>query len=176
MTKRNRTVETSRASQDELTAVIRAGARKLIAQALDAEVTERLSTFGEGIGPWTCEGGPQWRPARAGDSNPHWACDSTGPEGPESPGPSGAVSFRPGPTLCAQEPQPGDCATLVVFEGDFHRGDAGGVGSVSGPRGQRAFRQHGRSIETDVAGRVRDLAAAALRTGALGLYLGGWDL
>jgi len=47
MKKRNGTEETSRASQDELTAVIRAGARKLIAQALDAEVTERLSMFGE---------------------------------------------------------------------------------------------------------------------------------
>jgi len=47
MKKRNRTEETSRASQDELTAVIRAGARKLIAQALDVEVTELLSTFGE---------------------------------------------------------------------------------------------------------------------------------
>ena len=47
MEKGNRTAETSRVHQDELTAVIRAGARKLIAQALDAEVTERLSTFGE---------------------------------------------------------------------------------------------------------------------------------
>ena len=45
MKKRNRTEETSRASQDELTAVIRAGARKLIAQALEAEVTELLSAF-----------------------------------------------------------------------------------------------------------------------------------
>jgi len=47
MKKRNRTEETSRASQDELTAVIRAGARKLIAQALEAEVTELLSAFGD---------------------------------------------------------------------------------------------------------------------------------
>jgi len=47
MKKRNRTEETSRASQDELTEVIRAGARKLIAQALEAEVTELLSTVGD---------------------------------------------------------------------------------------------------------------------------------
>ncbi len=47
MEKRNKTEETSRANQDELTAVIRAGARKLIAQALEAEVTELLATFGE---------------------------------------------------------------------------------------------------------------------------------
>ncbi len=47
MEKRNKTEETSRAHQDELTAVIRAGARKLIAQALDAEVTELFSTFGD---------------------------------------------------------------------------------------------------------------------------------
>ena len=47
MEKRNKTEETSRANQDELTAVIRAGARKLIAQALEAEVTELLSAFGD---------------------------------------------------------------------------------------------------------------------------------
>ena len=47
MEKRNKTEETSRANQDELTAVIRAGARKLIAQALEAEVTELVATFGE---------------------------------------------------------------------------------------------------------------------------------
>lgn len=47
MEKRTKTEETSRANQDELTAVIRAGARKLIAQALEAEVTELLATFGE---------------------------------------------------------------------------------------------------------------------------------
>lgn len=46
MEKRNKTEATSRGSQDELTAVIRAGARTLIAQALEAEVTELLSTFG----------------------------------------------------------------------------------------------------------------------------------
>lgn len=45
MEKRNRTEETSRGNQDELTEVIRAGARKLIAQALEAEVTELLSAF-----------------------------------------------------------------------------------------------------------------------------------
>jgi len=47
MEKPNKTAETSRPNQDELTAVIRAGARKLLAQALDAEVTELLSTFGD---------------------------------------------------------------------------------------------------------------------------------
>ena len=47
MEKRNKTEETSRANQDELTEVIRAGARKLIAQALEAEVTELLSAFGD---------------------------------------------------------------------------------------------------------------------------------
>jgi putative transposase len=47
MKKRNKTEETSRAHQDELTMVIRAGTRKLIAQALDAEVTELLATVGE---------------------------------------------------------------------------------------------------------------------------------
>ncbi len=46
MEKRNKTEETSRANPDELTEVIRAGARKLIAQALEAEVTELLSNFG----------------------------------------------------------------------------------------------------------------------------------
>jgi len=47
MEKRNKTEETSRANQDELTEVIRAGARKLIAQALEAEVTELLAAFGD---------------------------------------------------------------------------------------------------------------------------------
>ena len=47
MEKRNKTEKTSRAKPDELTAVIRAGAGKLIAQALDAEVTERLFAFGD---------------------------------------------------------------------------------------------------------------------------------
>lgn len=45
MEKRNRTAETSRVSQDDLTEVIRAGAKKLIAQALEAEVAELLSAF-----------------------------------------------------------------------------------------------------------------------------------
>ena len=47
MEKRNKTEETSRANQDELTAVIRAGARKLIAQALETEVTELLPALGD---------------------------------------------------------------------------------------------------------------------------------
>ena len=41
----NRTEETSRARSDELTEVIRAGARRLIAQALEAEVAELLAKF-----------------------------------------------------------------------------------------------------------------------------------
>ena len=47
MEKRNKTEATSRAHEDELTMVIRTGARQLLAQALDAEVTELLATFGE---------------------------------------------------------------------------------------------------------------------------------
>lgn len=47
MKKRIRTEETSRANQDELTEVIRVGARKLLAQALDAEVTEHSQYFKE---------------------------------------------------------------------------------------------------------------------------------
>ncbi len=47
MERRNKTGETSRANQDELTEVIRAGARKLIAQALEAEVTDLLAAFGD---------------------------------------------------------------------------------------------------------------------------------
>lgn len=45
MEKGNRTEETSRASGDEFTKVIRAGARRLIAQALEAEVADLLSAL-----------------------------------------------------------------------------------------------------------------------------------
>ena len=47
MKKRNKTEQEERGGQDELTDLIRAGARKLIAQALKAEVAELLATYAD---------------------------------------------------------------------------------------------------------------------------------
>ena len=47
MTERSKTEQEERGSQDELTALIRTGAQKLIAQALKAEVAELLATYAD---------------------------------------------------------------------------------------------------------------------------------
>ena len=45
MSKRSKIEQEDRGSRDTLTEVLRAGARKLIAQALEAEVTELLAAY-----------------------------------------------------------------------------------------------------------------------------------
>ena len=47
MKKHNKTEQEERGGQDELTALIRTGAQKLIAQALKAEVAELLATYAD---------------------------------------------------------------------------------------------------------------------------------
>ncbi len=47
MTERSKTEQEERGGQDELTDLIRAGAQKLIAQALKAEVVELLATYAD---------------------------------------------------------------------------------------------------------------------------------
>ncbi len=47
MKKRNKTEQEERGGQDELTDLIRAGARKLIAQALKAEVADLVATYAD---------------------------------------------------------------------------------------------------------------------------------
>ena len=47
MNKRSKTEQEERGGQDELTALIRTGAQKLIAQALKVEVAELLATYAD---------------------------------------------------------------------------------------------------------------------------------
>ena len=47
MSKRTKTEQEDRGTRDALTEVMRAGARKLIAQALDAEVAELLAAYAD---------------------------------------------------------------------------------------------------------------------------------
>ena len=68
---------------DPLTAVLRAGARELLAQAIEAEVAavlaahEHLKTEDGPPAP-----GASWPRAGTGDPDWHWSCVCAAPEGP----------------------------------------------------------------------------------------------
>ena len=152
----------ARGGGDELTELIRSGARELIARALEAELEELLAGFGgqqddqgrsrvvrngyqpqreiqTGIGPVTVKV-PKVR-SRTGD----------------------AVSFRSAlvPPYRAQEPTGGSGAAVAVSEGHFERGDALGAGGVARATSERPIGQYGVAAEATVARGVRGLARPA---------------
>lgn len=103
MTERTKTEVGDREERDTSTEVLRAGARKLVPQALEAQVTELVSTYAAHRDE---QGRPEWGPPGSRDSNGD--CANNGPsfqcaQSPEPPGPSVLLSC----TLRAQDTESG---------------------------------------------------------------------
>lgn len=151
------TEQEGREMRDALTEVMRAGARKLIAQALDAEVAELLATYADQRDircPRPGRGRSQWASPGAGDSDRDWAGDGARVQGPESSGGSDRLSLGPGPPVFAQDDEFRGRDSLAVFERHFDGGNADGPGSFGGPRGQWPLGQYGSPVEANLAGGV----------------------
>jgi len=151
MQKSTKTEQEDRGTRDALTALMRAGARKLIAQALDAEVAELLVTYADQQDE-PGRGRPQRSPPREGDSDGDRAVDGASSQSPQSSRRAGHhLPLRTGSALCAQAGELGGGDPLAVFQRHLDRGDASPIGIFSGPRDQGPRGQYRGPVEADLA-------------------------
>jgi len=141
MQKRTKTEQEERGGQDELTALIRTGAQKLIAQALKVEVADLLATY---AGQQDEQG--HARVVLSGHHPTREIQTGIGPvtvQVPKVRSRAGGACHLPvglGSALRTQDAELGSGPSLAVFEGNLDRGDAGGFGSVSWSRGEGPLR------------------------------------
>ena len=173
MQKRTKTEQEDRGGTDLLTDLIRTGAQQLLAKALKVEVADLLASYADqrdeqGHARVVLSGHQPTRDIQTG----------IGPVTVQVP----KVRSRQGepvtfhsvlvPPVCAQDGELRSGDPVAILERHLDRGDAAGLGSPRGPRGQGAVRQYGVSAQADLAGGVCRLATTSPRCRPMGLYLG----
>ena len=159
--------------QDLLSTMLRDGAQRLVAQAVQAEFEEFLARFsGERDRGRTRGGGAQRLSARARDAHGAGVGARANSEGALARRGAGGVSLRAGAAVRAPGQERGGGAAVAVLARGVHRRHAGGAGRAAGSRGGRAVGLGGGAAQGCWREEYRRWRRAKLGQGSLGVPVG----
>src|SRR5574342_832569 len=117
-------------------------------------------------------GGEERLPARAFDTDCHWAGECAGAEGEKPHGCGGGVSLRPGAAVCAAGACGGGSTAVAVFARGVHRRHVASTGGLGGSGGGGLVGRGGEPVEEPLGWGIPSVAPGIAGQGSVGISVG----